>query len=504
MRSLIKNSHSLDLDNSSDAAWGPFVADDPGPKVPVAPALQVIVSWGASVLMVAHVDPKQGFALGSPRSSDESVQFPADPALLGSSYVQLILVDELDSVFVVIPEQASSSITRAKRQSREQLLPADANTSGGLKRERLHQLGNDCVVELALPGLNISLSLAPRLNVFPRGWDSFDREAPIYFAASAGVFACLMGAFAFFVPPLGQGDETQLDRERLFLISQYLNAASEREREHEELQASSSGQADGASGKRAEGREGEAGQVEQAKRDKRTTIQGPRNNTQLQLSRAELLAEAVQSGMIGLLNSDLRADAGLANPIFGRDETLGNADLTAQGNLWGDEPGESGGWGGLGLAGDGFGGGELYGNGIGIGLGRVGTIGLGLGKSGLGQGRGTLPTGHGSKAPTMRAGATVLTGRLPAEVIQRIVRQNFGHFRLCYEQGLTKNPRLEGRVSVRFVIGNDGAVSAVSAAGDLADQTMKSCLTGAFYGLSFPAPSGGIVTVTYPLMFQPQ
>ncbi len=53
------------------------------------------------------------------------------------------------------------------------------------------------------------------------------------------------------------------------------------------------------------------------------------------------------------------------------------------------------------------------------------------------------------------------SGRLPPEVIQRIVRQNFGRFRLCYENGLRNNPNLQGRVSVRFVIGRDGAVSNV-------------------------------------------
>ena len=63
--------------------------------------------------------------------------------------------------------------------------------------------------------------------------------------------------------------------------------------------------------------------------------------------------------------------------------------------------------------------------------------------------------------PQVRMGATQVNGRLPPEVIQRIVRQNFGRFRLCYENGLRNNPNLQGRVSVRFVIGRDGAVSNV-------------------------------------------
>ena len=96
-----------------------------------------------------------------------------------------------------------------------------------------------------------------------------------------------------------------------------------------------------------------------------------------------------------------------------------------------------------------------------------------------------------------------MSGRLPSDVIQRIVRQNFGRFRACYEIGLRTNPNLEGRVTARFVIGRDGAVSNVSAGGDLPDSTVKSCVASAFYGLSFPSPENGIVTVSYPIMLTP-
>ena len=100
---------------------------------------------------------------------------------------------------------------------------------------------------------------------------------------------------------------------------------------------------------------------------------------------------------------------------------------------------------------------------------------------------------------------TPVAGRLPPEVIQRIVRQNFGRFRPCYENGLRKNPNLAGRVSVRFVIGRDGVVSQV-ANGDsnMPDGSVVSCVVRSFYGLSFPQPEGGIVTVTYPIMFSPE
>jgi outer membrane biosynthesis protein TonB len=74
---------------------------------------------------------------------------------------------------------------------------------------------------------------------------------------------------------------------------------------------------------------------------------------------------------------------------------------------------------------------------------------------------------------------------------------------MCYERGLTRNPNLEGRVTARFVIGRDGAVSNVSASGDLPDAEVSSCVASAFYGISFPSPESGIVTVSYPILLTP-
>jgi hypothetical protein len=99
---------------------------------------------------------------------------------------------------------------------------------------------------------------------------------------------------------------------------------------------------------------------------------------------------------------------------------------------------------------------------------------------------------------------TIATGRLPPEIIQRVVRENFEVFRKCYEAGLGRDAKLTGRVTVRFVIGRDGKVSNVVDGGsDIADAAVRECVLTAFYGLQFPAPEGGIVTVVYPIMLAP-
>jgi hypothetical protein len=108
----------------------------------------------------------------------------------------------------------------------------------------------------------------------------------------------------------------------------------------------------------------------------------------------------------------------------------------------------------------------------------------------------------GSAAPA--ESESEVSGRLPREVIQRIVRQSFGALRRCYSAGLASNPNLRGRVGVRFVIGRDGHVSsAKDDGGDLPDKAVRDCVVAAFLKLEFPAPEGGIVSVRYPIVFTP-
>ncbi|MFO0591247.1 MAG: AgmX/PglI C-terminal domain-containing protein [Polyangiaceae bacterium] len=213
-------------------------------------------------------------------------------------------------------------------------------------------------------------------------------------------------------------------------------------------------------------------------------------------SRASSARSAEPFGILGALqNSDAPS------------EPWGHSALDpARGNMWGSDIGSSFGAGGLGLSGIGEGGG---GRGEGIGLGSVGTIGHGSGvgsssSSSFGSGHGRLAGEHSASAPKVRSGAASVSGRLPPEVIQRIVRQQFGRFRACYEVGLRTNPDLQGRVSIRFVIDANGSVTTSANGGsDLSDASVVSCVVAAVRGLTFPQPEGGVVTVVYPINFAP-
>lgn len=108
-----------------------------------------------------------------------------------------------------------------------------------------------------------------------------------------------------------------------------------------------------------------------------------------------------------------------------------------------------------------------------------------------------LPSGIRFQTP-------VVAGRLPPEIVARVVRQNAGRIRVCYGEGLKRDPRLAGTVRVRFVIDRSGSVvTAQDAASTLPDREVVACIARAFGSLAFPQPEGGIVVVTYPMTLSP-
>jgi Ca-activated chloride channel family protein len=151
--------------------------------------------------------------------------------------------------------------------------------------------------------------------------------------------------------------------------------------------------------------------------------------------------------------------------------------------------------------GDAFGAGSLGLSGVGEGGGGRGE-GIGMGTWGSGSGAGR--SSHKTSPPRVRLGGSTVSGRIAPEIIQRIVRSNYGRFRQCYEQGLARNPSLEGRVVVRFIIDQSGRVAhAANSGSTLPDSQVVQCVVQGFTRFSFPEIAGGTVTVVYPILFSP-
>jgi TonB family protein len=146
-----------------------------------------------------------------------------------------------------------------------------------------------------------------------------------------------------------------------------------------------------------------------------------------------------------------------------------------------------------------------HGGGHGGGYGRVGPGTGGLGRR-YGSGRGVIAEHHhaGTVCTLPYCGLHV-TQCLDKEIIRRVVRQHLSEVRYCYEKALAKDPALEGRVLIRFTVGEDGHVSASELReSSLPDSQVGQCVADAIERWVFPRGAcRGLVTVSYPFVFKP-
>jgi hypothetical protein len=109
----------------------------------------------------------------------------------------------------------------------------------------------------------------------------------------------------------------------------------------------------------------------------------------------------------------------------------------------------------------------------------------------------------GRKPADVRLGRVEARGPLPPEVVLRIVRDRIGRLRACYKTALRAQPKLAGRIAVRFGIGRNGKVEfAKLEADELRSPAFAGCVQRFFEALVFPPPEGGPVEVLYPVNFE--
>ncbi|MGO9714612.1 MAG: AgmX/PglI C-terminal domain-containing protein [Polyangiaceae bacterium] len=481
-------------------------------EVPHLAAIEVMVMWDTNVLHVSHLAPPRSFYVGEEQTNNVSCDYFIPSETLGTTRAPVVVARGMSAALVMLPR--SSGYVDVPGQGRvtfqDLIASGRARPSGELSGAHEYELPAGAKARMELEGSSIVFQIAA-VNAgkpVPTGaFASFESTALMYIGLSFLLHMGIVASLAFFMPRMSLDDSESIDRDQVLMMQKYLDAAAEREEEEKETEQQPDANADnkeGGTGTRAKGEEGSMGNPNTHDTGHKFGVQGPQDNADPHIARQAALREAAEFGMIGLLNTGAGGDPNAPTAPWGREDSLGNDPLSARGNMWGDTIGDSFGAGGLGLSGVGEGGG---GRGEGIGLGNIGTIGHGAGTGtgqGFGNGHGRLGGAHQTRSPSLRQGATQVNGKLPAEVIQRIVRQNFGRFRLCYENGLRTNPNLQGRVAIKFVIDRSGSVSTAQDGGsDLPDQSVVSCVVRGFGNLSFPQPEGGIVTVVYPIMFNP-
>jgi len=479
-------------------------------------AVEVTVRWGTQVLSVKHLSSGKSFYVGD----DSDLALPED--VLGATRAPIV-VSRGAGTYVVVPRGARGHFTMRDGEaqsfdsaSAQSTMHASAELPGATELPLAHGMS----VTLEIGAARADGTMGEPIT-FEIGTVRAGKVAPIGFLATlaggatgfVGLsflgHAAIVASLAMFMPKMSTDDTDAMDRDQMMLMQKFLSASAEREAEQQPKETGGEAAGGGSTGEPHAGPEGAAGTNKVVAKPGHIAVKGSDNTSSL--SKKEELRLAQSFGMAGILASSMPIDADAPTSPWAKDLPKGSSVKSAMGDMFSQDIGDAMGT-GLGLSGNGEGGGGF---GQGVGLDHVNTLGGGGGgtgpsgfgpgdKSGMGIGHRPGGGGHVAKAPILRNPTMESNVRLPAEVIQRIVRQNFGRFRLCYEAGLRGNPTLSGRIATKFVIGRDGAVMQSSDAGsDLPDQNVVACVVRSFNSLSFPMPEGGVATVTYPIILSP-
>jgi hypothetical protein len=456
-------------------------------------AVEVKVTWGTQVLFVDHLEATAGkrFTIG------EGGSF----AVPGFDVATPVVDARADGTYAIIPDGASGIVSPRGEHPH--------TVKGGDEIA----LTEGMTVRIELEAVTIEIASVRAGKKYPVSlMTALASGAAAFIGLSFVGHAAIVASLAMFMPKMGADDADNINRDQILMMQKMLNASAERADEDQQQPEPGADSPQGGGSKAGEPHQGESGAAGTTKATATTghmAFKG--SDDHVRLSHKDELQMAREWGLIGMLNTSA-PKTGPASP-WANDTQLGQDADNKWGALYGQDANDVMGY-GLGLWGTGEGGG---GKGHGIGLDGIGDLvgggGNGPGKWGIGRGdKDGIGIGHGpgkgthiTKAPILRQPTDIQTnGRLPPEVIQRIVRQNFGRFRMCYEAGLRNNPGLSGRVVTKFVIGRDGSVAQAADAGsDLPNQEVVGCIVRSFTTLSFPQPEGGIATVSYPLAMNP-
>ncbi|WP_437275574.1 VWA domain-containing protein [Sorangium sp. So ce375] len=384
--------------NTTDAVDGVAAAADPNltaarqpgaasageaAEAPVR-SVEIVISWGATVLFVQHLTPPRAFDVGEGRDDGRPCDCFLPERVLGARRAPLLEVDSAGRVRFVLLGAATGTLTLtpgaplSAAAARELHAGAARAAITGAARAAIVPLPAHGRVDVDIAGVRIQIRADAAAG--ERVGRSFvSRKSLALHAASAALHLGLLGALARWAPPLVD-PSTGMSADRIALVQRYLASADEREmleREGERAAEPAADAKEGGTGTRARGEEGSMGQPSTSRAaatGNRWGVQGPSDSPDPYV-RQQALRDAAEFGMIGLLNAGGGGDPGAPTAPWGLDGAPAAA-----------------GAGGLPLDGlGGFAGGSAA-------LGSIGTIGHGAG-AGSGQGFGSGRGRAGASSP---------------------------------------------------------------------------------------------------------
>jgi hypothetical protein len=433
--------------------------------------LEVIQVFGDAVVDLKHFAPGRAVSLGatlvrSLRGTRHAEDFFLPTALLPAPSHALFAAEDGGWVAVVAPGWNGWVEGPAGRRTIAAFAALASPGADGLLRM---PIGPDerAVVEIGT-AVFVARPVRPSKRVAVAGRDGIDYPL-LGITGFMGFVAMMFGvALSTVQPPAKASRLAEEDR----LVEILLNRPVEAPKPP--------APAPGPSGERAKDAEGSRGKRDATEAEERSPL--------ARRERDRATTEA--AGVLGALQNNATLDAMLG------DAGLSSAISAGLGAIVGPRATQVGA-GGLGQRSGGFGGGGDVAS-----MGGLAPRGRGPGADGFRPGGGTKAEGAPTKLDT---GELIALGQLDKALIDAVVKRNLAQVRYCYQRELTKNPTLQGKITVKFTIAGDGTVSsATTKASSMANAAVESCINGRFMRMTFPEPKGGgLVIVSYPFFFAP-
>ena len=202
-------------------------------------------------------------------------------------------------------------------------------------------------------------------------------------------------------------------------------------------------------------------------------------------------------GLNDLLSSSKLGGSGAISNILSSDMTGFSNKIAVAMSGTGAEFVMGHGSGGLGFRGTGRGGGGTGGYGRIQGLGKVDTGG------GVGM-KASLGRKGKRKVARINFGSGSAEGFCEKSNIRKIVLRRKGAIKACYEQQLLLNPKLSGKIDIRWTINQTGKVqSATVISSSMKNSQVENCVVRQIRRMRFSKPKGGICIVKWPFVFNP-
>ncbi|MEO5969047.1 MAG: AgmX/PglI C-terminal domain-containing protein [Bdellovibrionia bacterium] len=127
---------------------------------------------------------------------------------------------------------------------------------------------------------------------------------------------------------------------------------------------------------------------------------------------------------------------------------------------------------------------------------------------GYGQGQKAGIEGQGKSFVSLDAKEASVEEGLTKEEVGNVIHSHVSEVRYCYESAMIKNPNIQGKLIVDFVIQGKGANAGIIKSARINNSTLNDvsvdqCILSHLTKWKFPKPKGGVeVAVTYPFLFK--